>query len=85
MLEPPERTICLYNSARVSTAALWIVFEEHLRDARLLDVDQMRLEHALGRLEAFGTNFDQSAIGQLYTRKIGHFMKSVSGERALTV
>lgn len=25
MLDPPERTMCLYNSVRISTAAAWIV------------------------------------------------------------
>lgn len=25
MLEPPDRTMCLYSSARMSTAAFWIV------------------------------------------------------------
>lgn len=40
-------------------------FEEHLGDARLLDVDQVRLEHALGSFEALRTNFDRAAVGQL--------------------
>jgi hypothetical protein len=40
--------------------------EEHLRDARLLDVDKVRLEHALGRFEALRADFDRSAVGQLF-------------------
>ena len=53
-------------------------FEEHLGDARLLDVDQVRLEHALGSLEAFRTNFDRATVGQL--NEMG---KKMSSERRI--
>lgn len=36
--------------------------EEHLRDARLFDVDEMRLEHALRRLKALRADLDHPAI-----------------------
>ena len=53
-------------------------FEEHLGDARLLDVDQVRLEHALGSLEALRTNFDRATVGQL--NEMG---KKMSSERRI--
>jgi hypothetical protein len=39
--------------------------EEHLGDPRLLDVDEMRLEHTLGCLEALRSDLDCPAIGEL--------------------
>jgi len=36
--------------------------EEELRDARLLDVDKMRLEQTFGRLEPLATDSDDAAI-----------------------
>ena len=38
--------------------------EEELGDAGLFDVDQVRLEQALGRLEALAADADDAAIGQ---------------------
>ena len=40
--------------------------EEHLCDTRLLDVYQVRLEHAFWRLEPLGSDFDYTAIGELW-------------------
>lgn len=39
--------------------------EEHFGDARLFDVDEVRLEHAFGGEETFGANFDCAAVGEL--------------------
>ena len=39
--------------------------EKHLCDARLFNVDEMRLEHTLGRLKALGADLDHSAVRQL--------------------
>ena len=39
--------------------------EKHLCDARLFEIYEMRLEHALGRLEALGANLDNSAVRKL--------------------
>ena len=36
--------------------------EEHLCDARLLDVDEVRLEHAFWRLEPLGPDSDDAAV-----------------------
>jgi hypothetical protein len=36
--------------------------EQELRDARLLDVDKMRLEQTFGRLEPLATDSDDAAI-----------------------
>ena len=38
--------------------------EQELRHARLLDVDQMRLEQAFRRLESFATHADDSSVRQ---------------------
>jgi hypothetical protein len=32
-------------------------------DTGLFDIDKVRLEHALGRLEAFRANFDHPTVG----------------------
>jgi hypothetical protein len=37
--------------------------EEHLRYARLLDVDEVRLEHALRRLITLRTDLDRAPVG----------------------
>ena len=39
--------------------------EEEFGHSRLFDVDEMRLEHAFGSFEPFGSDFDDSAIGEL--------------------
>lgn len=39
--------------------------KELLRDAWLLDVDEVRLEETLGRFESFATNADCPSVGQL--------------------
>lgn len=85
--EPPERTMCLYSSPRMSTGAAWTVLKsisalkssvsmlcirrrsrkkgERTGNTRLLDVDEMRLEHALGRLEPLRANLDDTPVGEL--------------------
>ena len=75
MLDLPVSTMCL----RRLTAALGRL-EEHLRDAWLLDVDQVWLEHALGRLEPLRADLDHSAIGKLTIaivqfRRFGRYRK----------
>lgn len=78
ILEPPERTTCLYNSVRISTAADWMVEKSISREGRwalrqngeesltsntrLFDVYEMWLEHAFGRLEPLLTDLDDTAI-----------------------
>ena len=39
--------------------------EEHLCDAGLLDVDEVRLEHALGGFEPLGSDFDYTPVRKL--------------------
>ncbi|KAI3478475.1 hypothetical protein L1887_59529 [Cichorium endivia] len=65
-----EDNVLVQLGARVDGGGLDGV-EEELGHARLLDIHQMRLEHALGRLEAFGADLDDAAVGQrvlLYER-----------------
>lgn len=46
--------------------------EQHLCHAGLLDIHEMRLEHAFGGFEAFGADFDRTAVGELrWSRKKG--------------
>ena len=40
--------------------------EEHFCDPRLLDVDQVRLEHAFWRFEPLGADLDDTAVRELY-------------------
>lgn len=84
MLEPPDRTMCEYSCARVSTAAAWMVWNsistniesrefvscslppfELTCDARLFDIDKVRLEHAFWGLKPFGSHFDRTAVWKL--------------------
>lgn len=39
--------------------------EEHLCDAGLLDVDEVRLEHAFGGFEPLGSDFDYTPVRKL--------------------
>jgi hypothetical protein len=45
-------------------------------DTRLLDIDQVRLEHALRSLESFRTDLNDSTIGKLLERVISDRKKA---------
>jgi hypothetical protein len=47
--------------------------QEHFSHARLLDVDEVRLEHALGRLEALRADFDDAAVRELRRSSLSAF------------
>jgi hypothetical protein len=59
-------------------------WRERTGDTGLLDVDKVRLEHALGSLEAFGADLDDTTVRKLKTEGNGSFSRTTQEEKGKT-